>query len=282
LSARLNAFKVETPLKPVVSVLHFRGAGERDEVMRVSGLATRVLMDPDMGDALARFAAAGARLAITLGDHTLLLLCLLALPLSAGRALRAVAVLALGQVAGLVLYAAAPGVMAASVPVAAALSASCAIVAALQLVVQARAGYVSALAFTTGVLSGAIFGGALANDVAFAGAHTAAAASAFVIAVIGAELWLGGLFFATRGWLSGVGGAARVIAYGVAAFVAHTALHHFMDAGAMIEQTGSFLATHALVLITLAWAVVMLALAAREALSSHSSPQPGLLEVGSV
>jgi len=265
ISARLNGFQ-STSTEPVRTTVRYQPATGREQIMSVTGPATRVGFDPGTLDAVQLFTAQGLRSVLTLGDHVLLLLCLL-IPLRTGRdAIRLMRALVAGQVAGIAVFLLFPGVSASWLGVTSMIAASFVVVASVQNIVRARPALVAALACGFGVLNGFAFGDALAAERQLAGSHQPLASVVFLLVLIVGQLWLAGVIWATRTWLDRRGLPERVAVLGVSAFIAHTAVHETIDRSAALATTAPGFADRGLLWLTLAWALVMLVVAAAEAM----------------
>jgi hypothetical protein len=280
--ARLNAFQID-PLRPVATTLHVHRADGRTLDMRVSGAAATVTLDPDTNDVLSEFAALAAHVVIGWGNEVLVLLCLLAIPLSAGAAAGRVSALLIAQLAGMAMFALSGGAIGSWMSAVSVFAASLVVVAGLHAALGARRPFVFALAVVFGLLNGAGLAVSLAAELPSAGVHPSIAAATFTGFVVVVEAWMAAIGFALRRWLVDRGVRDSVVAYGVAGFAVHTALHRFADAGAALAGSESFAATHAVVLTTLGWAVVILIVAAVEAQRRHNHVrrEPALAHGGS-
>jgi hypothetical protein len=259
--ARLNAFQVD-PLKPVVTMLRVHRDDGRTLVARIAGPATRVPLDPGASDVISRFVALAAHLAVGWSDQILVLLAALSVMLSGSQAARRVTTVLLGQVGGMVLFRAAGAVPGTWLPVFALIGASMVVIAGLHAALNVRASLVVALLGSFGVVNGFALAASLSDELPFAGIHPVAAVGAFVAFTLVAESWIAAIGFAARRWLAERGVRDPVVVYGAAAFVIHTGLHRFADAGAALSATGSLAATHAVALTALGWALLALLAAA--------------------
>src|SRR5262249_39479553 len=131
---------------------------------------------------------------------------------------------------------------------------------------DASPGWLYPLAMFFGALNGLAFGETLAAGRPFAGAHAWAAGLTFLLAVAGGQLWLAGVMSATWRWLARMGLSERIGAIVVSAFVAHSALHRVAERGQALAESGSPAGDRALVWLTIAWAGVMVVVAAIDAL----------------
>ena len=265
ISARLNGFQ-GTPMQPVRTTVRYQPAAGGAQVVSVTGPAARVRFDPGMLEALQLSITRGLSSVLTLGDHLLLLVCVL-LPLRSTRdAIRLFTALAAGQVAGIVIFLLSPGGLGAWAAATSMVAASAVVVATVQNIVRARLALVGALACGFGFLNGFAFGDAFTALRQLAGAHQAVAFAAFLAMVIAGQLWLAGVLWATRTWLDRRGVPDRVLVIGVSALIAHTAVHEAIYRSNALATTAPLFAERALVWLTLGWAVVMLIVAAFEAM----------------
>jgi hypothetical protein len=271
IDARLNAFQSD-PLKPVVTTLHVHRRDGRTLEFRVSGPATRVSLDPAPNDVLSQFGALAAHVVIGWGDQILVLLCLLAVAITTTDGARRVATLLIAQLAGLAVYAVTRGALEAWGPALAVIAASLVVVAGLQTALNARGALVAPLVAAFGLLNGITLAVSLTGELQFAGTHAALAAATFTGFALVAEAWIAAIAFAVRRWLADRGVRSAPISYGVAGFAIHAGLHRFADAGAALAGSDSSSPMPAVVATTLAWAVVLLILAAVEALRRGRQP----------
>ena len=273
LSARLNAFRGE-PLQPVRTAVRYMPGTGAAQTISVAGPPARVTFDPAVLDAVQEFVARALTAVLAFGDHLLMLVCVLVPERTMRDSARVIATLIAAQAAGMIVSALAAGLLAPALPVTAMIASSVIVVAAVQNIVRARGGFVAASTALFGVLNGLAVGHLFATDAQFAGAHRVAAFAVFLVVFALAELWLGAIAAATRMWLAGRGAADRIVIPVASALIAHSAVHHVIDLGHVIAQSGSFAAEHAVVSLTLGWAIVMVLVAAREALrAGHRQDQ---------
>ncbi|MGC4083068.1 MAG: hypothetical protein QM736_13395 [Vicinamibacterales bacterium] len=275
LSANLNAFQSER-LRPVVTELHVVRADGRATALKVTGAASRVLLDPSATDVVAQFTALAATTTLGWGDDILMLLCLLAVPLAVRAAAARVGVLIAGHAAGVLLYVVAHGLLATLAPFPAVVAPSVVVIAALYMLFGSRESIVRALAAVVGLLHGTMLAGAVAGDLPRSALHPGVAVAAFFAVVLITYVWLGALIGACRGWLAGRVRSDRLVAYGVAAFAIHTGLHHMADAAIAVDGD-PFATVHAVPLVTVGWVVVILA----AALLMRSTPPAPIAEARS-
>jgi len=272
-SARLNTF--DAAAGPVRTNVAYRPGSGREQRLSVTGPPIRVTLDPLFSDVVQQFISRGVRALTDGGDHLLFLLCIL-IPVRRARSAFALFLAgALGQVMSIAISLRPAPPTAESLAVIAMIAASVVVVAALQNVVRAQLRWVVLLAFAFGALNGFTFGGTLSAAAQFAGEHSRMAVPVFVLAVLVGELWLGALAWATRTWLDGRGVPERAFSLVAAAIIAHTAVHRMLDRGAIVAQTGSFNAEHAVVWLSLGWACVMLAIAIANAVSGRALETKG-------
>lgn len=273
LSANLNAFQSQRLTPAVTEVVVNRPDG-RTNHLRVSGPPTRVLLDPDTGNVAAQFAAHAARLTLRWGDGMLMLLCLLCVPITVKAAVTRVGALVAGQAVGVLLYPLAGQLLVTLSPFPAVVAASIVVIGALYVLFGSRESIVLALAAAVGVLHGSSLAGAFLEQVPNSGGHSIVAVLAFFGFALVAYVWVTALVLALRGWLSGVVRSERVIAYAVAIFAVHSALHHMSEAGSAVSSD-AYMTTHSISLVTLGWLLVILIAAAamsrgRDSLSTGS------------
>lgn len=257
-SANLNAFQSQQ-FKPVVTELDVRRSDGGTTHIRIDGPATRTVLDPGVRQAVASFAARAARAVAGWQVGTLLLLCLLATPLSPVEASQRVGALVLGQIAGALLGVLAPRALAVVAPYPALIASALVVLGGLYMVFGGRDVLVHALAGAVGVLHGALTMPALLGALPLAGAHAVAAVASFSTVGVAAELWLAALVFSLREWLTRRGAPVRVLEYAAGAFVVHSALHLMSEASPV--SGASYLGTHAVVLVTLGCTLAVVAVA---------------------
>jgi len=273
LSARLNTFAA-APLTTVRTRARFLPVSRSAQVIDATGAPTRVAFDPPVLAVARDLVTRALTSVLTAGDHLLLLVCLLLASRRAGRATRLVAAMIAAQIVAIVLSGTALSVTGAWTSIASTIAASVVVVGALQTIVGADARWITPLAVIFGLLNGVTFGETFAASRSLAGGHSWTAAAAFVLAVAGGQLWIGGVMWATWRWLIGVGAPERIGAIVASAFVAHTALHRAAERAQAIADHGGPAADHALVWLTVAWAGVMVVIAAIEALRRQRASDP--------
>lgn len=262
ISARLNGFRTP-PMQPVRTTVTYQPPNGRAQVLSIVGPAARVHFDPGAFNAVQEVLAQALRAVLTVGDHLLLLACLLMPLRSASDAARLFGAFVVGQAIGMATF----GLPAATTPlftqVASLVAASAVVVAAVQNMVGARSLLVAALSAGVGGLSGVAFGDGFAAGRQFAGAHQAAAFSVFLAVVVGGEFWIGAVMWAARAWLNRRGAPAWLFTIVASALVAHSAIHEVLDRGQALAAEGA-VAVDIVFWITMAWAIVMLGVAIAE------------------
>jgi len=267
ISVRINAFR--TVGASVRTNVRYRLPSGGDHVVSVTGPSERITLNPTFGEVVQQFVGRGVRTLLNGGDHLLFLLCVL-LPIRRARsALTLFAAAGLGQAIAIGLSLLIPAATESFVDVLVTVAASVVVVAALQNIVRARQRFVLALALTFGLLNGVAFGHEFVVAAPFAWSHAAVAALVFAGTVLVGELWLGALTWATRTWLDERGVPERVLAILASAVIIHAAAHRLVERGQIVARAGTFGAERVLVAITLAWIVVMLAVAVANALSAR-------------
>jgi hypothetical protein len=266
LSARLNAFSSNDG--PVRTNARFRPESGRDQLVTVTGPATRVEFDPPLITVVASFAVRGLRALFDGGDQLLFLVCIL-LPLRSRRsALTIYAAAALAQALVTVLYISFAPVMAPWVPGATMAAASAIAIAALQNIARARMRWVVPVAVAFGALNGLAFGQAAATSVQFGGDHGLAAMLTFGSVVLLGELWIGTLSWGLRNWIDDRGLPDRVVASVGSVIVAHSAVHRVMARAPMAAQAGALGGEQIMVWLTLIWVGALLFAAVSNAMTN--------------
>ena len=264
-SARLNTFTSKDG--PVRTNVRYQPESGREQIITVTGPATRVAFDPAVATVLQSFAVRGLRALFDAGDPLLFLVCIL-LPMRRPRVLARLYIAgAAAQAAVIALYIARVPAMTPWLPLAAIVAASVIAVAALQNIARARLRWLLPLVFTFGALSGWTLGDTAAAAAQFAGAHRLLAMTVFTSVVLVGELWLGLLLWAFRVWLDERALPERIVAVVGSAVVAHSAVHRVMERGQVVAQEGSFGGERVLVWLTLAWIGAMLLVAAGNAIA---------------
>jgi hypothetical protein len=259
ISARLNGFRTP-PMQPVRTTVTYLPPNGRAQVLSIVGPAQRVDFDPGTLDTVQEFLARALRAVLAVGDHLLLLACLLMPMRSARDAAKLFAAFAAGQAIGTATFGLPAGTAPLFTQAASLLAASAVVVAAVQNMVGARYLLVAALAAGVGGLSGVAFGGAFAAGRQFAGAHQAAAFSVFLAGVIAGEFWIGAVMWAARAWIDRRGAPLWAFTIVTSAFIAHSAIHEVLDRGQALAAEGA-VAVDAVFWVTMAWAIVMLGVA---------------------
>jgi hypothetical protein len=259
ISARLNGFQAP-PMQPVRTTVRYTPRTGPAQVVSIVGPATRVNFDPGALEVVQDSVARALRSVLAVGDHLLLLACLL-LPVRGARtAATLFAMLAAGQIVGMTVFTFVgvdpPFAIAASM-----IAASVVVCAAVQNMVDARDKVVAAAAAAFGVLNGIAFADLFSASRQFAGAHHSLAFAIAITVLVAGELWLGAVMWGTRAWLDRHGTPPRVFAIVASAIIAHTAIHEVLDRGEALAAGGTFAADRALLWLALTWAIVMLGVA---------------------
>jgi len=262
ISARLNGFRTP-PMQPVRTTVTYQPMNGRAQLLSVVGPAMRVHFDPGTFDAVLEFLAQALRAVLTVGDHLLLLACLLMPMRSARDAARLLGAFVVGQAIGMATFGLPAGTTPLFTQVASLVAASAVVVAAVQNMVGARYLLVAALSVGVGVLNGVAFGDVFAAGRQFAGAHQAIAFSVFLAVVVAGEFWIGAVMWAARAWLDRRGAPPWTFTIVASAFVAHSAIHEVLDRGQALAAEGA-VAVDIVFWITMAWAIVMLGVALAE------------------
>jgi len=260
-SARLGTF-TGTPQRPVRTRVDFASQAGRTFTISMTGAATRVDFDPSAGATISRFAREALQGVFTPGIHLLMLICLL-VPRQAGRtAARLVLVMLGAEVLGLFVAASLPALLPAFSTPAMLVAASAVVIAALQVLVQARGPLVAAVTLLFGVAFGFAMGRGPVDSLQFAGAHVVVALIAAAATMLIAQAWAAGALWAARSWVDGRGVPATAFAIFVAVLAGHSAVHHVVASASELTGRGTFLALHAATVVTLLWLAVALGVAA--------------------
>jgi hypothetical protein len=270
ISARLNVFRTP-PMQPVRTTVTYLPPNGRAQVISIAGPAARVHFDPGLLDTVQDFVGRALRSVLTVGDHLLLLACLLMPTRSARDAARLFGAFAAGQAIGMTAFGLPAGTTPLLTQVASLVAASAVVVAAVQNMAGARYLLVAALSAGVGGLSGVAFGDVFAAARQFAGAHHAAAFSVFMAFVVAGEFWIGAVMWAARAWLDRRGAPQWAFTIVASAFIAHSAIHEVLDRGQALAAEGA-VAIDAVFWVTMAWAIVMLGVAIAEWLRRQGIP----------
>ena len=270
ISARLNVFRTP-PMQPIRTTVTYLRPNGRAQVISIVGPAARVHFDPGLLDTVQEFVARALRSVLTVGDHILLLACLLMPMRSARDIARLFGAFAVGQAIGMTAFGLPAGTTPLFTQVASLVAASAVVVAAVQNMVSARYLLVAALSAGVGGLSGVAFGDAFAAARQFAGAHHAAAFSVFMAFVVAGEFWIGAVMWSARAWLDRRGAPIWVFTIVASAFIAHSAIHEVLDRGQALAAEGA-VAVDVVFWVTMAWAIVMLGVAIAEWLRRQGIP----------
>jgi len=264
-SARLNTFSAKEG--PVRTNARYRMPSGGEQTLSVTGPPARIDFDPPASTVLPQFAARGLRALFDNGDGLFFLVCLLLTVRLARPAATLFIAVACGQAAALAASLMRPAMSPEWLAGVGMVAASAIVIVAAQSVVGARLRWVVAVAVLFGATSGFALGAVAAASAPYAGAHRLLAVIAFSAAVVAAELWLGALMWAFRGWLDQRGVPERFVVILGSAIVGHDALHRLVDRGLVLTQAESFGAGHALVWLTLGWIGALLLAAIANAIS---------------
>ncbi|HEY7290070.1 MAG TPA: HupE/UreJ family protein [Vicinamibacterales bacterium] len=272
ISARLNAFR-GTPLAPPRTNAQFVPVAGTARTISISGDATRVRFDPGVVETIQRFAALALRSTLALGDHLLFAVCLL-LPARRWRtAARLLSAMIAGQLVSIALSSVRPVTSSEWQLAMAAVAASALLVAALQNLIRTRVNWTAFVAAWFGVFNGFAFGDAFANARQLAGGHSwmAAAAAAFVVLFVGAELWLAAIVWAVRDWFERLQRHGAILTALGSVLIAHEAFHRAVDRGHQLPADGPFDAPTLFFWIAMTWIAVMLVSSALQAWQERRS-----------
>jgi hypothetical protein len=228
--------------------------------LSIAGPPTRVALDPGPGNVVRQFAARALDATLAGSDYLLFLICLLLPARTAVRSGRLVAILLGAQTIGLLVSATTP-VSGASRAAVEMVAWSAVAAAALCGIAGASARVFASVGVVFGLLSGVGLGATVGGVAQFSGSHSVLALRTFVVVSIVAELWLAAVMIATRQWLASAVGSPQAVTIVAAGLVAHVAVHRVLDRGRDLEQSGSFVAGHAVSLVILAWTVGMVVVA---------------------
>jgi HupE/UreJ protein len=257
LSVRVNPFRAQgAPVRTVAR--YVMASGER--IISVKGPIQRVTFDPGRLEVTRQFALRGLQSLVEGWDALLLLGCLL-VPIRRARTVAAlVAAVAVAQVAGVVI-----GTIARSEPQTLAtlqvVAASGIVVASIQNIAGARLQWVRALALGFGVVYGFSQGNELSVARPFAGGHAVLAAVVFMSVSVFSQAWTATVLWLLRRWLDDRGLSERIATIGLSGLIAHSAIHRVLERGQAVESEFERLVTQ----LTIGWVVVILAVAAIEA-----------------
>ncbi|HEX7137395.1 MAG TPA: hypothetical protein VF219_06100, partial [Vicinamibacterales bacterium] len=256
LSARLNAFQGR-PLQPPRTDVSYQPASGPLRFLTLTGPPTRVAFDPDLGDIVPQFAARGFDIVLAGGSHLLFLICLFLPTRTTRESSRLVATLLAAQAVGILIVKTMPASLAWLDLVAW----SVVIAVALCGIVGASPRTFLGLSVLFGLLSGVGLGASFNEASQLSGSHVAAALLTFILVSLAAEVWLTAVMLATRHWLASLARYHRIVTILAAALVVHIAVHRVVDRGHELAQAGSFAASHAVLLLILGWALVMVSAA---------------------
>jgi hypothetical protein len=270
ISARLNGFQAP-PMQPVRTTVRYALPNGASHIVSIVGPATRVNFDPGALEVAQDFVARALRAVLTVGDHLLLLACLL-LPLRSARSAATLfAMLALGQLVGFTAFTFF-GFDSRFAISSSMIGASAVVCAAVQNMVNAREKSAAALAVGFGVLNGVAFADLFGATRQFAGTHQTLAFAIVLVMIAAGELWLGAVMWATRSWLDRQGTPPRMFAIVASAIIVHTAIHEIFDRGEALAADGTIALDRALLWLALAWVMIMLGAAALQWLRQTRSP----------
>jgi hypothetical protein len=245
----------------VRTIAHYVAAsGER--IISVKGPIERVTFEPAWLEVTRQFALRGLQ-SLVVGWDALLLLGCLVVPSRRARTVAAlVGAVAVAQVAGVVI-----GTVVGSEPQTLAtlqvVAASGIVVASIQNIAGARLQWVRALALGLGVVYGFSQGNQLSVAGPFAGGHAVLAALVFMSVLVFSQAWTATVLWLIRRWLDERGLPERIATIGVSGLIAHSAIHRALERGQAVASEFERLVTQ----VTIGWVVVILAVAALEAVS---------------
>jgi hypothetical protein len=268
LSVRLNAFTAKDGL--VRTNARYRRGSGREQLLSITGPATRVVLDPPLLSVLRDFAVRGLRALFDSGDHLLFLLCLVLPPRRPTSLVALYAAAAAAQALAIAGAAAGPSIVEPWVSMAAMAAASTVVVAAMQNIADARMRWVLPLAVLFGALNAGAFSQAAQTSIQLAGAHRLVAWLVFTTVVLTGELWLGAVAWAGRAWLRERGLSDRIAVWLGSALIAHSAIHRAVERAQLIADTGSAGGERVLLWLALLWIAAALVAAAASAISRPS------------
>jgi hypothetical protein len=253
----VNPFQVQGV--PVRTIAHYVDASG-DRIISVKGVIERVTFDPGWLEVTGQFARRGLQSLVGGWDSLLLLGCLV-VPIRPARAIVGlVAAVTAGQVAGAVIGSAAPS-LPGTLAMIQVIAASAIVVASIQNIAGARLQWVRALAIGFGAVYGYSQGNEFSMARPFAGEHAALAAVIFMSVAIVSQAWTTTVLWLIRRWLDERGFPERIATIGLSGLIAHSAIHRVLERGPAIGPEFERLVTQ----VTMGWAVVILAVAAIEA-----------------
>jgi hypothetical protein len=259
LSARLNAFQGR-PLQPPRTDVSYQPSAGTERHVSISGPPVRIAFDPGIGDVVSRFAARAFDIVLAGSSQLLFLICLLLPPRTRRASTRLVAALLGAQAVG-ILFSTTMAVAGTSSAAIDLVAWSVVIAAGLCGIVDAGPRIFAGLSVLFGLLSGAGLGVSFSEVSQLSGAHVVAALLTFMFVSVLTETWLAAVMVATRRWLSSVMRYDRIVTILAAALAVHVAVHRVLDLGQELAQGQSFAAGHAVMLLILGWAFVMVAVA---------------------
>lgn len=259
LSARLNAFQGR-PLQPPRTDVSYQPSAGTERHVSISGPPVRIAFDPGIGDVVSRFAARAFDIVLAGSSQLLFLICLLLPPRTRRASTRLVAALLGAQAVG-ILFSTTMAVAGTSSAAIDLVAWSVVIAAGLCGIVDAGPRIFAGLSVLFGLLSGAGLGVSFSEVSQLSGAHVVAALLTFIFVSVLTETWLAAVMVATRRWLSSVMRYDRIVTILAAALAVHVAVHRVLDLGQELAQGQSFAAGHAVMLLILGWAFVMVAVA---------------------
>lgn len=257
LSARFHTFRAQGQL--IATEIHYTSAEGPTRNFVVDGQPVRISFAPSIIEVLRHFVDEGSDVLFEGADFLLLAVCLIAV----ARSNRAMGVATAAVLAGqiVVVGVSAAGLLAPSPPtmlVLGTLAASVVVVLAIQDMASPQSGWLPALCFAFGVMSGPAIASRLLHDWGFAGSHVLAALAGFIVTVAIGEIWVIALLWSAAGLIRRRGRIAEVAVLSTAIFAGHAALHRAIDQGQALADAGTFAFDRFMFTVTVGWALLIL------------------------
>ena len=257
LSARFQTFRAQGQL--IATEIHYTSAEGPTRNFVVDGQPVRISFAPSIIEVLRHFVDEGSDVLFEGADFLLLAVCLIAV----ARSNRAMGVATAAVLAGqiVVVGVSAAGLLAPSpstMLVLGALAASVVVVLAIQDMASPQSGWLPALCFAFGVMSGPAIASRLLHDWGFAGSHVLAALAGFIVTVAIGEIWVIALLWSAAGLIRRRGRIAEVAVLSTAIFAGHAALHRAIDQGQALADAGTFAFDRLMFTVTVGWALLIL------------------------
>lgn len=282
LSARLRSFRAGR--RVITTEAHYVVDLRTTRTFRIAGDPERVAFDPSSTQVFARFLSRGTDLLLDGGDFFLFGLCLIA-PLGRKRSFaRACGALLAGQVCAIGLSGfGRPPLPPGALLTVQAVAASAIVVAALQDLVSPHSRWLWPLAFAFGLANGLSIGDQFLRESAFAGSRSALGLLAWILVVTLGQLWALVLLSSAADLLRRRGRTVQLAVLALSLFAGHSALHRLVDRSELLAELGAITLDRFLMILTLAWASVILCAGILQALWFRvgTFARPSLADAGS-